>query len=128
MTVVRFEQPCGEYQDGFFNLNGTTIATGNLIEIIGDMAIVEFDSAPHETGLEHGVSLRLPLSQLDIPIILAESFESVDRLVFQMLDLCTCPTCGPRLKSKGEAHPQKAGFVCTACNSLCISQELDIPF
>jgi len=120
MTTITFEYPCGEYQNGWFNQNGTTIATGTLIEIKGDTAIVQFDSSRHETGLEPGQTIKIPVDQ--VMEQLANAF------VYRILDTCICPKCGPRLKSLAEVVARGEGFICTACNSVVQSEEMEIPF
>jgi len=54
--------------------------------------------------------------------------EWVDAFVFRIFNTCQCPKCGPRLKSKGEVIAQKEGFICTSCNTLTQSEEMEIPF
>lgn len=52
----------------------------------------------------------------------------VDAMVYRIFDTCICPQCGPRLKSLAEVVAQKEGFICTSCNTLTQSEEMEIPF
>ena len=114
MTIIRFEYPCGEYQGGWFNVNGTTIATGTLIETRGDKAVIEFGSAPHPTGLKSGQKVIIPLSEVQLTDAL------VDAVVFALFNSCLCPNCGIRLKSQNQVRQAERNeccvYVCTRCD------------
>jgi hypothetical protein len=125
MTLVTFEYPCGEWKDGLFNINGSTIVNATLIQITGDTAIVQFDSASHETGLLPGETLTIPADQLMASDQEEKEFDQlVDAIVFQMFDQCECPKCGPRSKSQG----QVINGSCSACGSIVEECEEEIEF